>query len=43
MRRALVIYCTVFALSVIIPAVVCFAIKDGGSSQELVNIFRSTV
>lgn len=42
MKKAIAIYTAIFALTVIIPALICF--KDsGGQSDELVNIFKSNI
>lgn len=40
MKKALIIYIAVFILTIAVPAIVCFAIKDAQNSSELTDIFR---
>ncbi|MCM1114200.1 MAG: hypothetical protein NC397_01740 [Clostridium sp.] len=43
MRRALIIYAVFFALTLAIPALVCFSSGEKSNNSELVNIFSGSV
>lgn len=43
MKKALIIYAVMFALTLLIPAAVCFGKSDAAQSEELVTIFRQCV
>ena len=43
MKRAIVIYAVMFLLTLIIPAIVCFAKTQAQSNNELVNIFQGVI
>ncbi|MCI9145357.1 MAG: hypothetical protein HFJ97_03220 [Eubacterium sp.] len=43
MKRALIIYAILFAITIAVPAIVCFGKFSGSSNGELVNIFRQCI
>lgn len=43
MKKTLIIYAVIFALTIIIPAIVCFSTKNSSSTQDMVNLFRSAI
>lgn len=43
MKKALIIYAVMFALTLLIPAAVCFSKGEGTQNEELVTIFRQCV
>lgn len=43
MKKVLIVYVAVFLLTIIVPVIVCFAMKNGSDSNELVHIFRQNV
>lgn len=43
MKRVLIIYAIFFALTIIIPALVCFLPENQESKKELLNIFNSMI
>lgn len=43
MKKALIVYIAVFILTIAVPAIVCFAVKDVQSGGELTDIFRQNV
>lgn len=44
LKKSLIIYAVLFAVTVAIPAIVCFGnFSEGGESDELVNIFRQCI
>lgn len=40
MKKILIVYAVMFALTILIPAIICFTNTAGSSDQELVTIFR---
>ncbi len=40
MKKALIIFAVFFALTIIIPALICFVDFSSASSSDLINIFR---
>lgn len=40
MKKAFIVYIAIFILTITVPAIVCFAIKDAQNSSELTDIFR---
>lgn len=43
MKKVLIVYITIFLLTIIVPVIVCFALKSESDSNELVNIFRQNL
>lgn len=43
MKKILIVYIVMFALTIIIPAIVCFSKADYGSKNEIVTIFRQCI
>lgn len=43
MKRVLIIYAIFFALTIIIPALVCFSPEHQESKNELMHIFSSMI
>ncbi len=43
MKKLIIIYAVMFALTIIIPAIVCFFPESKANSNELVNIFRQYI
>lgn len=43
MKKAFILYIAVFILTIAVPAIVCFAVKDAGNGNELNDIFRQNV
>lgn len=43
MKRVLIIYAIFFALTIIIPAIVCFAPQGQDGKSEMFNIFNSYI
>ncbi len=43
MKKILIVYILMFALTILIPAVVCFTKSINGSEEELVTIFRQYI
>lgn len=43
MKKILIVYIVIFALTILIPAVVCFTKQQQGNEQELVTIFRQCI
>lgn len=43
MKKILIVYAVMFALTILIPTIVCFVKSGGGSNEELVTIFRQCI
>ncbi len=43
MKKALIIYAVFFALTILIPIIVCVAVKNPAENDALVNIFRQCI
>lgn len=43
MKKAVIIYVIMFALTLIIPALVCFVSPSEAGNEELVTIFRQCI
>ncbi len=43
MKKILIVYVIMLALTILIPAIVCFARPTESSSEEMVTIFRQCV
>lgn len=43
MKKILIVYIIMFALTIIIPAVVCFTKNIGTNENEMVTIFRQCI
>ncbi len=43
MKKALITYAVIFALTIAVPALVCFAVEKQSTNQELINIFRQNI
>lgn len=43
MKKILIVYIIMFALTILIPAAVCFAKQPQGNEEELVTIFRQCI
>ncbi len=43
MKKILIVYVIMFALTIIIPAMVCFIETGGTENEELVTIFRQCI
>lgn len=40
MKKHLIVFCIIFALTVIIPIVVSFAVSETSTKNDLIHIFR---
>lgn len=43
MKKTIIIYAILFALTLIIPAAVCFITNEKSESDDLINIFRQCI
>ncbi|MCH5320295.1 MAG: hypothetical protein J1E36_00930 [Eubacterium sp.] len=43
MKKILIVYAVMFALTILIPAIICFTDTTSGSQEELVTIFRQQI
>ncbi len=43
MKKILIVYVVMFALTILIPAIVCFTNTAVNSEQEMVTIFRQYI
>ncbi len=43
MKKILIVYAVMFALTIIIPAIVCFTNKNNGTETEMVTLFRQCI
>lgn len=40
MKRGVIMFCIIFAITIIIPAIVCFGMKSQQQANDMANIFR---
>lgn len=43
MKKILIVYIIMFALTILIPAIVCFTKSGGTGEEEMVTLFRQCI